>query len=68
MQTHNFEENVKVDIFCLRLLGEARLWYETLNLDAIDWPALQNAFRQQYSKLVKQLPRTILPPMEKLLF
>ena len=51
MQTHNFEENVKVDRFCLTLLGEARLWYETLNLDAIDWPALWNAFRWQYSKL-----------------
>ena len=50
MQTHNFEKNVKVDRFCLTLLGEARLWYETLNLD-IDWPALQSAFRQQYSKL-----------------
>ena len=49
--THNFEENVKVDRFCLTLLGEARLWYETLNLGAIDWPALQNSFRQQYSKL-----------------
>ena len=51
MQTHNFEENVKVDRFCLTLLGEARLWYETLNPHTIDWPALQNAFRQQYSKL-----------------
>ena len=42
---HNFKENVKVNRFCLTLLGEARLWYETLNPDAIDWPALQNAFR-----------------------
>ena len=24
MQTHNFEENVKVQRFCLTLLGEAR--------------------------------------------
>ena len=44
MQTHNFEENVKVDRFFLTLLGEARLWYETLNPDAIDWPTLRNAF------------------------
>ena len=28
MQTHCFEENVKVNRFCLTLLGEARLWYE----------------------------------------
>ena len=45
MRTHNFEENVKVQRVCLTLLGEARLWYETLNPDVIDWPALQNAFR-----------------------
>ena len=51
MWTHNIEANVKVDRFCLTLLGEARLWYETLNPDTIDWPTLKNAFRQQYSKL-----------------
>ena len=28
--------------------GEARLWYETLNLNNIEWLDLQNAFRQQY--------------------
>ena len=51
MQTHNFEENVKVQRFHLTLLGEARLWYETLNLNNIAWLEIQNAFRQQYSKL-----------------
>ena len=51
MQTHNFEENVQFQRFCLTLLGEARLWYETLNLNDIDWPELQNGFRWQYSKL-----------------
>ena len=45
MGTHNFEENVRVQRFCLTLLGEARLWYETLNSNVNDWPALQNAFR-----------------------
>ena len=30
MTTHNFEEDVKVQRFCLTLLGEARLWYESL--------------------------------------
>ena len=45
MWTHNFEENVKVQRFYLTLLGEARLWYETLNLNNIDWLELQNAFR-----------------------
>ena len=51
MWTHNFEENVKVDGFCLTLLGEVRLWYETLNPDAIDWLVLQNALKRQYSNL-----------------
>ena len=32
-------------------MGEGRLWYETLNLDNIAWLGLQNAFRQQHSKL-----------------
>ena len=43
MWMHNFEE--KVQRFCLTLQGEARLWYETLNLNDIDWPELQNTFR-----------------------
>ena len=51
MRTHNFDEDSKVQRFCLTLLGEARLWYETLTQIANDWPALQDAFRQQYSKL-----------------
>ena len=50
MQTHNFKENVKVQRFCLTLLGEAKLSHETLNLNDIAWLELQNAFRQQYSK------------------
>ena len=51
MRTHNFDVDVKVQRFCLTLLGDARLWYETLTLIANDWPALQNAFKWQYSKL-----------------
>ena len=50
MKTHDFEENVKVHRFCLTLLGEARLWYDTWATIANDWPSLQNAFRRQYSK------------------
>ena len=30
MRTHTFDEDVKVQRFCLTLLGKARLWYETL--------------------------------------
>ena len=51
MWTHCSEGNVKVNMFCLTLLEEAQLWYETLNLNHIDWIELQNSFRQQYLKL-----------------
>ena len=37
--------------FCLILVGEARLWYESLRPINIDWQGLQNQFRQQYSKI-----------------
>ena len=30
MNAHNFEEEVKVQRFCLTLLGEARLWFHSL--------------------------------------
>ena len=50
MEAHNFPDEVKVRCFCLTLTGEARLWYESLAPLDIDWPALQNKFRWQYSK------------------
>ena len=50
METHNFPEEAKVQRFCLTITGEARLWYETLRPIEIDWTALQECFRQQYSK------------------
>ena len=52
MNTHCFEEEVKVQRFCLTLLGEARLWFYSLEpLENTTWPQLQNLFRQRYSKL-----------------
>ena len=42
---------VKVQRFCLTLLSEARLWYQSLEPINIDWQGLQNLFRQQYSKI-----------------
>ena len=45
MEAHNFPDEVKVRHFCLTLIGEARLWYESLALLDDDWPALQNKFR-----------------------
>ena len=37
--------------FCLTLIGEARLWYESLALLDDDGPALQNKIRWQCSKI-----------------
>ena len=51
MTTHNFPEAVKIQRFCLTLVGEARNWYATLEPLAMTWPELQNLFRHQYSKI-----------------
>ena len=51
MSIHNIPVDLKVGRFCLTLVGEARLWYESLQPIVNDWPALQDQFRQQYSKI-----------------
>ena len=52
MNVHCFVDGVKVQRFCLTLLGEARLWFQSLEpLNNITWPELQNLFRQRYSKV-----------------
>ena len=51
MNTHCFIDGVKVQGFSLTLLGEARLWYHSLELINVDWPEVQNVFRQKYSKV-----------------
>ena len=51
MDTHAFPEGVKVQRFCSTLVGEARLWYESLRPIALYWNGLQNQLRQQYSKI-----------------
>ena len=51
MTPHHFVEGVKVQRFCLTLLGEARLWYQSLEPINVDWQELQNLFRKQYSKI-----------------
>ena len=47
----HFLKDIKVRRFCLTLVGEARLWYQSLEPINIDWIGLQNLFRQQYSKI-----------------
>ena len=52
MNAHCFDEDTKVQRFCLTLLGEARLWYHSLEpLGDTTLAQLQNLFRQRYSKL-----------------
>ena len=51
INTHHFVDGVKVQRFSLTLLGEARLWYHSLEPINVDWPELQNLFRQRYSKV-----------------
>ena len=51
MGTHAFPEGVKVQRFCLTLVGEARLWYESFRPITLDWNGLQKQFRQQHSKI-----------------
>ena len=51
MNAHHFNEGVKVQRFCLTLLGETRLWYQLLEPINVHWQGLQNLFGQQYSKI-----------------
>ena len=52
MNAHHFNEDVKVHRLCLTILGEAGLWFQSIEpLENTSWPQLQNLFRQRYSKL-----------------
>ena len=52
MEAHRFNEDITVQRFCLTLLGEARLWYHSLEpLGNTTWAQLQSLFIQRYSKL-----------------
>ena len=52
INAHHFNEGVKVQIFCLTLLGEARLWYQSLEPINIDWQGLQIYLGNNTLKLV----------------
>ena len=45
MDTYAFPKGVKVQHFCLTLVGEARL-YESLRPINLDWNGLQNSFER----------------------
>ena len=52
MEAHHFEEDIRAQWFCITLLGEVRLWYQSLEpLENTTWAQLQNLFSQGYSKL-----------------
>ena len=53
LDTDEFLDQIKVQRFCLTLIEEARLWYESLRPINVDWVSLQNLFRKQYSKIGK---------------
>ena len=61
MEVHNFLEGEKVRCFRVTLIGEARLWYESLALLDNGWPTLQNKFRWQYSK-IGNIPEQLFNP------
>ena len=46
MNIHDFPNDQKVRRFCLTLLGEVRLWYESLNIQQqqLDWAGLKGSF------------------------
>ena len=46
IDAHCFDEDIKVQRFCLTLLGEARLWCHSLEpIGETTWAQLQNLFR-----------------------
>ena len=51
MKTHAFPKAARQQRFCLTLLGEARLWYESIRPIAVGRNRLQGQFRQQYSEI-----------------
>ena len=51
INTQDLQDQVNVQRFCLSLVEEARLWYESLRPINADWEGLQNMLRQQYSKI-----------------
>ena len=61
MEAHNFREGEKVRCFRVTLIGEARLWYESLAPLDNGWPSLQNKFRWQYSKIVTLRNNCFMP-------
>ena len=54
MDTHQFQEGAKVQRFCLTLVEEVRLWYESLRPINVDWQGLQKSIKTSVFKNRKQ--------------
>ena len=68
MNSHHFNDDVKVQRFCLTLLREVRLWFQSVEpIGNTTWPQLQDLFRQRYSKL-GNTRETIISHMEIIQF
>ena len=63
MTTHDFPEAVKVQRFCLTLVGEARNWYAILEPLVMTWPELQNLLKAPVFQN-RKYKRTIVPRLE----
>ena len=50
MDTHSLPKGIKAKTFCLSLVGEARLWYESSRPIVVDFNGLQAQFRQRYCR------------------
>ena len=51
INAHHFLEGIKVNRFCLTMVGNDRLWHESLEHININWQGFKNLLRQQYSKI-----------------
>ena len=51
MEAYTFPNEVKVRCIHMTLIGEARLWYDSLPPLDDNWPTLQSKFRWQYLKV-----------------
>ena len=67
MNTHQFQEGIKVQRFCLTLIGESRLWYGSLRPINVDWQGLQKSIQAAVFKN-RQYVRAIISCMEIISF
>ena len=54
MNAHHFVDGVKVQRFYFALLGEARLWYQSLESINVDWQGLKIYLDNNTPKLAIQ--------------